>query len=194
MSENIDNKQEQAKPVRKTPVRKKVEAQEVEVKKEEVKQPVRTKRTQIDANELIPCRSTTHGELIYISKRTGERIVWDDFGNVQDITMGELKNLYSSSPKFITDVLFVIDDEEAVEALNLTKLYNGLFDLTNIEDFFDNSATQMSNLLDKMPLGLRQAIASKAGEKVKNGTLDSRNKIKVLQDKLKIDLLILEEN
>lgn len=166
---------------------------EVEAVEEVVEKPARATRKQIDTNALIPCRSTTHGGLTYISKRTAERVVWDDYSDVQDITMGELKNLYASSPAFINDVMFVIDDEEAVEALNLTKLYDTIFDIGNLEDFFDKEYNELETLLEKLPKGLKKTVASKAGEMVKDGTLDSRAKIKLVEEKLKVDLQILAE-
>lgn len=171
---------------------KKVNEPAVE-KVEEVKTPERAKRVQIEPNELIPCRSTTHGELIYISKRSGERVIWDDYGDVQDITMGELKNLYASSPSFINDVLFVIDDEQAVDALKLTKLYETIFDIGNLEDFFNKDYDELEKMLEKLPKGLKKTVASKAGEMVKDGSLDSRAKIKLVEEKLKVDLQILAD-
>ena len=193
MTKETETKQIKKTAPKKTAPKKAKEVEVVEEVVEVVEKPVRATRKQIDANALIPCRSTTHGGLTYISKRTGERVVWDDYDDVQDITMGELKNLYASSPAFINDVMFVIDDEEAVEALNLTRLYDTIFDIGNLEDFFDKEYNELESLLEKLPKGLKKTVASKAGEMVKNGTLDSRAKIKLVEEKLKVDLQILAD-
>lgn len=189
-------KETEAKQTKKTVAKKtapKKVSEPVVEKVEEVKAPERAKRAQIDPNALVPCRSTTHGELIYISKRSGERIIWEDYDDVQDITMGELKNLHASSPSFINDVLFVIDDEEVVDALKLTKLYETIFDIGNLEDFFDKEYNELEKLLEKLPKGLQKTVASKAGEMVRNDKLDSRAKIKLIEEKLKVDLQILAD-
>lgn len=187
-------------PVKKTtPAKKavkKVETPKVETVKKEApatKAPARAKRIEIDHNELIPCRSTTHGGLTYISKRTGERIFWEDYGAVQDITMGELRNLYASSPSFITNVRFVIDDEEAVEALGLVKLYEDIFDIGDLDDFFNKDYRELEEILPKLPKGLKDSVATKARAKIADKTLDSRSKIKLIEEKLQIELLLLED-
>lgn len=179
---------------RKAPV-KKEEKLEVEIKAEEtaIKTTARAKRVEIDSNELIPCRSTTHGNLIYISTRTGERIFWYDYGDVQDITMGELKNLHSSYPSFINDVLFVIDDEDAIEYLGLSKLYDTIFDIGNLDTFFDKEYRELEDTLSKLPKGLKDSVSTKAREMIKEGTLDSRSKIKLIEEKLQIELLLFED-
>lgn len=179
--------------VTKKTVKRKTETKKVDAKEVDKKPTIRAKRVEIDQNALIPCRSTTHGNLIYISRRTGERIFWNDFGDVQDITMGELRNLYSTYPAFINEVLFVIDDEDAVEYLGLTKLYNSLFYIDDLDSFFDRDYDELEEILPKLPKGLEESVATKARELIKEGTLDSRSKIRLIEDKLKIDLTIFDE-
>lgn len=195
MTKEIEDKKATKKtPVKKVAPKKTEEVEVVVVEEEKVeKKPVRAKRVEIDMNELIPCRSTTHGNLIYISKRTGERFFWNDYGDVQDIPFGELRNLNSTYPAFIKDVLFVIDDEEAVEALGMAKLYEGIFDIEDIETLFDKEYRDLEETLEKLPKGLKDSAATKARELMKSGKLDSRSKIKLIEEKLKIELLLLED-
>ena len=176
------------------PTKKKVEPKVEKEQKATVETtPVRQKRKDIDANELVSCRSTTHGNLIYISKRTGEQFFWYDFGTTLDIPYGELKALNATAPEFIKDVLFVIDDEEAVEALGLKKMYDQLFDIEDIESLFNMKYEELEVTLDKLPKGLKDSVATKALEMVKTGEFDSRSKIKLIEEKLQIELTLLAD-
>lgn len=163
-----------------------------------VTQPIQQNMTQravkaakIDQNELIPCRSTQQ-KLIYISKRTNETIEWYNFGDVQYVSYGELVTMKATQPRFLKEMWIVIDDEEAINQLGLTKEYQNIFEIDDLDSFFNLSANKMSEILTNMPRGFKTSIAIAARERIQSGVLDSRNAIKVLEEKLDVDLKIFE--
>lgn len=170
----------------------KVEAtQEAPVEQAEEKvesKPKRQKRVEIDRNEMIATRSSVNGLLIYISPRSKEKYTWDDFGSVEYMEMGELMTMKSSSPKFLKDAQLIIDDEEAAEYLGLTKVYENLIDLDDLNDFFDKSTDEIAKVLPKLPEGLKRAIATRARALAEDGTLDSLGKIKIIEQELDVDI------
>lgn len=171
-------------------VEPKVEAVEViQEEKVEVK-PKRQKRIEIDRNEMIACRSSVNGLLIYISPRTKEKYLWDDFGAVEYLEMGELMTMKSSSPKFLKDAQLIIDDPEAAEYLGLTEIYDNLIDLDDLDDFFDKDVDEIAKVLPKLPTALKSAIATRARSLVVDGTLESFGKIKIIEKELDVDLLM----
>ena len=46
---------------------------------------------EVDPNQYVTVRNGFQGRLVYKSKRTGERFVWDSFGAEQDMELSELK-------------------------------------------------------------------------------------------------------
>lgn len=173
---------------------KKAPEKEVEVV-EEVKQekPKRAKRKVIDRNELIPCRSATVGTLVYISDRTRARFVWHDFGVVQYIEMGELLDMRASYPRFLNDVQFIVEDEEAVEALGLTHKYEHLDELDTLDTLFDKSASDLAEILPELPKGIQKSIGNRARQLIENGELDRLNVIRAIEEAYKIDLKMFTE-
>lgn len=175
---------------------KKVEPKkEVESTIEEVEatpaKPQRQKRKEIDRNELIACRSSVNGRLIYISPRSKEKFIWDDFGAVEYVEMGELMTMKSSHPKFLKDVQLIIDDEEAAEYLGMTKIYDEmaqLDDLDDLDDFFDKEPDEIAELLPKLPEGLKKAVGTRARALVEEGLLDRISKIRLIEQELGVDL------
>lgn len=170
----------------------KVEAVEEKVVEtvEEVK-PTRQKKAQIDRDELVACRNVTGGRLTYISKKTGLETVWTEHDDVEFIDVGELLTMKSSQPKFLKHPWIVVDDEEVAEYLGLKQLYKDMADTEDLDAFFEMSTQKMSEVLDKVPQGTKDAIGVLARQKIEEETLYDNRKIRLLEDKLKIDLSIL---
>lgn len=154
--------------------------------------PKRKKKIEIDRNEMVACRSTTGGKLIYVSTRSGNKYVWRDYGAVEYIDVGELLTMKSSQPTFLEDVLFVIDDEEAATFLGLDETYENVFQLGDINSFLKKDAKELEEILPKLPAGLKATVAAKAREAMENGTLDSRSIIKLIEDKLDVSLQVFD--
>ncbi len=172
---------------------KKVEDTPVVEKMEVVEQAqtVRQKKVQIDRDELVRCRNITGGRLTYISKKTGLQVIWTEHDDYEEIDVGELLTMKSSQPKFLNKPWIVVEDEEVAEYLGLKQLYKDMADTEDLDAFFDKPTQEMSVILDKIPQGTKDAIAVTARKKIEDETLYDNRKIKLLEDKLKIDLSIL---
>ena len=176
-----------------TPKKEVVEVVEIveEVKVAETK-PTRLKRIEIDHNELIACRNAVDGSLIYVSEQTRQKYLWDAYGRVQYLPMGELMTMQGSQPRFLNDVWLIIDDEEAAQYLGLTKLYESLIELEDLDSFFNLPIKKMEEILPKLPKGLKTTVATRARKLVEDKSLDSGNKIRLLENMLNIELKMFE--
>ena len=54
----------------------------------------------LDPDTLVTVRNGFQGILVYKSKKTGEKFVWETFGAEQEIELKELKNAKNSSKTF----------------------------------------------------------------------------------------------
>lgn len=165
------------------------ETQEKEAPKKEVAKP--RKKADINRDELILCRSAVKN-LVYISKRTSEKFEWADYGDVQYISMGELITMKSTQPRMLKEGWIIVDDEDAIEQLGLAKMYGNLFEIDDIDEFFELSDSEMKRILTNMPRGFKNTLATFAREKIESGELDSNKKIKLLEELLEVDLKIFE--
>ena len=172
-----------------------VEAVETVVQETVVEQPTPIakpkKKLEINRDELIPCRSAVNS-LVYVSKRTSEKFEWAEFGDVQYITLGELITMKSTQPRMLKEGWLIVDDEEAIEQLGLAKMYGNLFEIDDIDEFFDLPENEIKRILTNMPRGFKVSLGNFARERVESGTLDSNRKIKLLEELLDIDLKIFE--
>lgn len=178
-----------------TPVEQtEVEAQTQEqVTVEETPKPVvrAKKRLEINRDDLIECRSAVNN-LVYVSKRTGEKFEWAMYGDVNYITLGELITMKSTQPRMLKEGWLIVDDEEAIEQLGLAKMYGNLFEIDDIDEFFESDEREIKRILTNMPRGFKKSLATFARERIQSGDLDSNRKIKLLEELLEVDLKIFE--
>ena len=57
-------------------------------------------RRDLPLNMIVTVRNGFNGRLVYKSPRTGERFVWDEFGDEQDLEFQELRNARNSQKAF----------------------------------------------------------------------------------------------
>lgn len=159
--------------------------------KEEKKEP-----REILANEFIEVRSVTEGSLSYLDPRTKMKYVWNQYGAIQSMTFESLLSLNASSPAFLTTPLVVVDDKDVAEKLHITYIYNDFdFEVAdNLDKFFKFPIEEMRKRIRKLPDCIKENIKVKARSLYKNGTLSDLNRIKMLEQELKIDLSVLADD
>ena len=78
------NNTTKAKTKAKTNTEKKIENKEKDVKTLNV-----ATRPKLDPSYLVECVNMTQGKLVYISKKTGIKIVWGGFGDLEILELSE---------------------------------------------------------------------------------------------------------
>lgn len=184
---NSKNKKENSKETVETPVEEIVEVVDKGTK------PQRTKKVEIDRNELVPCRNVTDGQLIYKSRKTGLTTIWMNYGDTEYLDVGELLTMKASQPRFLNEVWLVIDDDDVVEFLGLKHIYKNLVDIDDIDSFFKKSPAEIEQALTKLPKGLKDTIATRAKKLIESGDLYDNRKISILEEKLNVGLKIFVE-
>lgn len=146
------------------------------------------KQKQIKNTDMVTVMNTTNGRVIYQSKRTGQEWVFSEYGQSYEIEFSELVAMNNTYRSFLRDPwLLIVDDSAYVDKLGLTELYKTVFNPEQVEKFFTLPVDKMKELLSKAPIGMKELIASKAQEKITNGTFDSMSKIKFIQESLNVD-------
>lgn len=184
-----------ATTTKKTTTKKKVAStkpKEEVVEKVEVKEEKQVKRKkQIDLDILVSCRNVTDGLLVYVSKKSGLETIWSEHDAEETLTVAELMTMRASQPKFLKEPWIIIDDEDVANHLGLTKMYENLIGIEDLDGFFEQPLAEMEDVLNKLPRGLKETVAIRARKKVEDESLYDTRKIRLLEDKLKIDLSIL---
>lgn len=174
------------------PTRKKAVVQENKV--EEVhtnSKPSSTikKRIELDPNSVVTVKNGFQGTLVYKSKKTGEKFVWETFGDEQDMELSELKSARNSYKTFFINNWFLIDDPDVIEYLGVEQYYNNALTYDEFENLFNNSPEEIEYIIKGLSKGQKDSIAYRARKLVADGDIDSNRVIATLEKCLSIELI-----
>lgn len=157
----------------------------------EIVEPPVTKR-EFQPNDEISTTSVTAGELIMIGRKTGTLYRWADYGDTEMVEYQDLRaEKYNSKSRYMYDPLFVIDDEDVLESpefKNVVEVYNNILSVEDIDNVFNLDAMSFKRTLETLPKGLKNTMKVLAVTKIQDGTLDSIQKIKIIDSVLGTDL------
>lgn len=146
----------------------------------------------------IECVSVTAGELIMTGKKTGRIYDWANYGDTAYVEYQDLKaEAHNAKSRLIFDPLFMIEDEDVLalpEFAKVAESYKDAISVDEIDNLFNLSQQQFATQLRKLPTGIKNTIKSIARDKMEDGTLDSINKIKLIDEILGTDLYNLLGN
>lgn len=136
------------------------------------------------ANDMIPCKSVRYGLLQHVSRKSGDSYVWEDYGDIVDVAYGDLLALKSGKSKFLYAPWFIVLDDQLAEEWKLKELYTYFEEFEDVEDFLQSGAITLRRQLPNAPQGYKDLIVHKAGEMIRNGSLDSIGTVKAIDDVL----------
>ena len=129
--------------------------------------PVKTTK-KFEQNELIECRSLVQGTLFMPGKQSDILYRWDGYGDIREVEYRDLYSLKSSRSPYIYDPCFQIE--------------NNLYDASDINQFLALSPAQFKKALAEVPKGLKTAIKIEVATRLDNGTFDSIQKVRAVDE------------
>lgn len=143
----------------------------------------------LSLTDIVTVRNGYQGKLVYISKKTGEKFVWGEFGDEQDMDLGELKSAKSASKKYFENNWFILDDPAVIEFLGLTQYYQHTLGIDGFDDIFTKSAAEVKKIVSELSNGQRRSVAYRARQLISEGKIDSRSVIAALEEALNTELI-----
>ena len=162
------------------------------ISSEENKKPVEKKtKKEFGNTDLIPCVSITVGGLHMIGAKSGDVYHWTNIGEVTEVEYRDLLAEVRNHTFYVYDPAFIIqDDDFLAQHDDILVRYGQLYTPADIEAVLALPATQLEATLKKMPIGAQNAVKDLAVRKIDNGTLDSVQRIKVLDAYFGTELLL----
>ena len=192
------------KPTPKAEVKEEVKAEAepevVEIKEEPVEKPKTikaTRKSKFEDGDLIPCKSVTSGGLNFIGT-SGKKVRFADYGAVEYVEYGDLRReaQIANQTNYLYYPRFIVLDPEFVEEFpKLEEFYSQWY--TNEGDFekiLELPKNQMIEAIEKLPKGCKECLKGIVSTKLDDGTLDSVQKIKMLDEVFGTNMLITLAN
>lgn len=143
----------------------------------------------VDPSQIITVKNGFQGRLVYKSKRTGERFVWDGFGAEQDMELGELRNARNSNKKYFINNWFMFDEPWVVDYLGMGKFYKFSISIEGFDELFEKPAAEIEATIAKLSDGQKKSIAYRAKQLIADGGIDSNKTITTLERCLGTELI-----
>lgn len=153
----------------------------------------------LDDSVLISVKSNVYGGLVYINRRTGDQTTWDRCGDVQTLTMGDLRAMKGTQRAFFENqwiyIVGVEDDgyedvtpEDIYRSLMVTQYYKNILNPDNYAEIFTWSEARIRETIAGMSDGAKTNLIVAANTCIADGTLDSLRTIQLLEKCLSCEL------
>ena len=143
----------------------------------------------LDPGMYVTVKNGFNGTLVYKSKKTGERFIWETFGDEQEIELAELKAAKNSYKSFFVNNWFLFDDPEIVEWLGMNQYYKYALNSASFDKLFEKSPDEIEKTVKALSDGQRKSVAFRAKQLIADGTIDSIKVITALERSLSVELI-----
>ena len=131
--------------------------------------------------------TSCYGRVVYKSKKTGEVFKWLETGDDQYFTVQDVLDMDNQSHNFLRTPWLLIDDEEVVEAMGLTKMYGYINRLEDIDEFLTSPLDEIEEVCQNLSKGYKNNLARIVNQKVEEKELRDVVVIRKLQELLDKD-------
>lgn len=146
------------------------------------------KISKLTPNTYVTVKNGFNGKLVYRSRRTNERYVWDEFGAEQEIELSELKSAKNSYKNFFIHNWFLFDDPEVIDYLGVGAYYKNALKADGFDELFNKDANEISEIISKLSKGQKKSLVYRVKQLIEDDKLDSINLIKTLEKCLNVSL------
>lgn len=154
--------------------------------------PAAVDKKEFNPGDLILCTSVTVGELLGVGIKSGILYRASGYGDPMHVQYQDLLAWKLRKSQYIYDPLFVIDDDELLADpiwADVKAVYDKMYKSVDLDDFFSMTPQRMRTTLKNSPKGFQEAVRVMAMTKIEDGSFDSLNRIKVIDEVLGTDLL-----
>lgn len=146
-------------------------------------------KSALDPGMYVTVKNGFNGTLVYKSRKTGERFIWEAFGDEQEMELAELKNAKNSYKTFFVNNWFLFDDPEVVEWLGVGQYYKHALNFESFDKLFEKTPEEIEDTLLGLSAGQKKTVAFRAKQMITEGMIDSMRVINALEKCLCVELI-----
>ena len=160
-------------------------------------------KKKINDSVFVNVKSGFYGKLVYINHKSGDMTVWEKDGEIQEMSIADLKAMKAGQLAFFKNHwVFILDgyDDDgntftSKELINHLKVGQYYKDFTDPKDFAKICNSNINDIEEKVNMlseGAKQNLVVALNTYIENGTLDSLKKIKEFERVLGCSLSLPE--
>lgn len=129
----------------------------------------------VPLTELVEVQSCFYGNLIYVSKKTGYRIEWNEFGATQYVSVEDLLAMRNSQPAFFVNQWVRLIGDNASDVINflqLEKYYSKTAGFDSFDDIFKLTPAKIEDVVSTFTDSMKESFARYTYSVLSEGELD----------------------
>ena len=157
----------------------------------------------LDDSVVVNVKSNVFGKLTYIDKKTQDQVVWNQCGEVNQMSLGMLRSMKATAVSFFKNQWIIItgfaDENEGVyttadiyKALIIGQYYKDLIEPSDYEAICAWKPEDIKKKVSMMSDEAKVNLAVALNTYIEKGILDSLKRIKAFEEALGCDLKIPE--
>ena len=149
------------------------------------------KPAKVKLDEFIDVQSCVVGKLIWKSKKTGYKMTWDAYGDINPMQVSDLLEMRNDSKyMFIANWIVLRGDraQDILDYLQMSKYYKDVLSPDDLEEIVRGDAKELATALNSMKQSTKEALVYKARQLYKDGEIDSNKTIKAIREATGIDI------
>lgn len=170
---------------------------EVYVERVEEKPVLKQKVTQIPLSYVVPVRSAVEGTLVYVSRKTGYKIEWENYGALEYMSYEDLVAMRNGAKAFfINNWIFIEDSEDfdmdtIYKALQVDKYYKDVLIVDDIDDILKLPVDEFERRISHLSKGVQEAIVTRAKRAIMENdpVMDSIRKRGIIEQTFNVELI-----
>lgn len=143
----------------------------------------------IDIHQYVTVKNGFQGRLVYVSKKSGEPFIWDEFGSEQEMELQELRNAKNTAKRFFIDNWFMFDEDWIIDYLGVRQYYAHAVKIEDFDKIFNQTPTEISKTISTMSNGQKKSVVYRAKQLIADGGIDSNRVIKALEEATGAELI-----
>lgn len=143
-----------------------------------------SKYDEIDVVALIP-------NVSYKDSHTGDTYKWDRVGHVEIMSFEVIQNMWRSSKSYFRNMWLKPCDDRVIKKLGLSSMYDKYDFLMDASNYTSDNVDAICDDIVATPSALKLSVCNKIKSMVATGKLSDISVLKVLESRLKIDLISL---
>lgn len=142
--------------------------------------------TPITNDYIVQVASAFHGKLIFRSKNTGYKVIWNEFGEENTFTVRDLFDIRNGNREFFTHNWITIEDpraEEVYKLLGVDKFYGQIRSVKDVDKLILETETEeMQDVISSLSANNKEVVAKRAYELRQENILDSAKRIDAIEE------------
>lgn len=142
--------------------------------------------TPVTNDYIVQVASAFHGKLIFRSKNTGYKVIWNEFGEENTFTVRDLFDIRNGNREFFTHNWITIEDpraEEVYKLLGVDKFYGQIRSVKDVDKLILETETkEMQDVISTLSANNKEVVAKRAYELRQENILDSAKRIDAIEE------------